>query len=66
MKTKTKNILIEEKPVNSLEEDNLLEIEDLNSPDLKSNDSKSGDLKSDDSKSGDLKSDDSESKKKRN
>ena len=30
MKTKTKNILIEEKPVNLLEEDNLLEIEDLN------------------------------------
>lgn len=51
MKTKTKNILIEEKPVNLLEEDNLLEIEDLNNSDLKSNDSKSGDLKSDDSES---------------
>ena len=56
MKTKTKSILIEENPVNSLEEDNLLEIEDLNNSDLKSNDSKSGDLKSDDS----------DSKKKRN
>mgnify|MGYP001140117227 CR=1 FL=1 len=40
MKTKTKNILIEENPVNSLEEDNLLETEDLNKTDLKLNDSK--------------------------